>query len=455
MNDRTRSLIEKDKKHLWHPFTQMRSWIDGEPLVIESGDGAELVDTEGNRYLDGVSSLWTNVHGHRRPEIDEAIRAQLDRVAHSTMLGLTHPLAIELAEKLVAIVPSSLTRVFYSDDGSTAAEVALKMAYQYWQHKGQKSRTKFLVFQGAYHGDTIGSVSLGAIDQFHRIFRPLLFHTLVTPAPYCYRCPMGHLSFPSCRIKCLDRAEDLLKSHRMEIAAVVIEPLVQGASGMITQPPAFMQRLQELCRDFDTLLVVDEVATGFGRTGRMFACEHEGIKPDLMAVAKGLSGGYLPIAATLASDRVFEAFLGDEDEKFFHGHTYTGNPLACAAALASLGIFERDKVIENLKPTIDRLALRLKELKDRFGQVGEVRRRGLMTGIELVENPHTRKPFDPGLLVGKRVCAAARNHGVIIRPLGDVVVLMPPLCITWEQIDRLVDRVACGLDEVLPESGRE
>jgi len=433
----------------------MQSWMDDTGPVIEKGEGCELIDTDGNRYIDGVSSLWTNVHGHCRAEINDAIREQLEKIAHTTMLGLTHPGATELAQRLAEITPHGLSRVFFSDDGSTAAEVALKMAYQYWRKKGFFKRTKFLVFEGAYHGDTIGSVSLGAIEEFHRIFRPLLFNTVMAPAPYCYRCPIGSYEFPSCSTRCLERVEALLNTHRGEIAALVIEPVVQGAAGIITQPPAYMQRIQELCRDYDTLLLVDEVATGFGRTGRMFACEHEDIRPDLMSMAKGLSGGYLPIAATITTEEVFQTFLGEENEKFFHGHTYTGNPLACAAALASLDIFINDAVIENLEPRIERLSEGLKKIKNKYDEVGEVRQRGMMAGIELVENAATKKPFASDLLIGKRVARIARNHGVIIRPLGDVVVLMPPLSISEEQLDTLCSAVQKSIGQALDEIRRK
>ncbi len=339
---RTAELIEADRRYVWHPFTQQQSW-GGEsdpPLIIERAENTNLYDAEGNAYIDGVSSLWCNVHGHHHPAIDEAIREQLDRVAHSTMLGLSHPPAIELAQKLIAVAPDGLQRVFYSDSGSTAVEIALKMAFQWWAQRGETGRTRFICLQNAYHGDTIGSVSVGGIDLFHSLYRPLLFDTLAARAGDS------------------EQLDALLSEHRGEVAAVIVEPLVQGAAGMLMQPPGYLRRVRELCDEHDVLLICDEVATGFGRTGTMFACEHEQVSPDLMCVAKGLTGGYLPLAATLTTERIYEGFLGRADEyrTFFHGHTFTGNPLACAAAIATLEIFERDRTLERLGPKIDLLS---------------------------------------------------------------------------------------------------
>ena len=327
-----------DQEHLWHPFTQQQGWSEEEPLMIECGEGSYLFDTDGRRYLDGTSSLWCNVHGHRQPEIDDAVRAQLDRIAHTTMLGLSHPGAAELAARLVDLAPAGLSRVFYSDSGSTAAEIALKMAFQYQQQRGgeHSRRTSFVRLREAYHGDTIGSVSVGGIDLFHSTYRPLLFDT--------------HAAEPG------DAAdmERVLAAHGAEIAAVIMEPLVQGAAGMLLQPPGYLRAVRELCDRFGVLLICDEVATGFGRTGTMFACEQEDVAPDLLCLAKGLTGGYLPLAATLATEAVYEGFLGapEQQRTFFHGHTYTGNPLACAAALANLDVFESERTIERLQPKI-------------------------------------------------------------------------------------------------------
>src|SRR5262245_26250561 len=406
-----------DHQHIWHPFTQQRDWVAEEPLMIEGADGVELIDAEGRRYLDGVSSLWCNVHGHRHPEIDQAVRDQLDRVAHSTMLGLTHPGAAELAARLVEIAPPGLSRVFYSDSGSTATEIALKMAFQYQQQRGGQHtrRTSFVHLRDAYHGDTIGSVSVGGIDLFHATYRPLLFDAhAVEPGD------------PS-------DLERTLAAHEEEIAAVIVEPLVQGAAGILIHPPGYLRAVRELCDRFGVLLIWDEGATGFGRTGTMFACEQEGISPDLLCIAKGLTGGYLPLAATLTTERIYEGFLGaPEDQRtFFHGHTYTGNPLACAAGLATLRVFDQERTLERLQPKIAALAEALAEEVAPLPCVAEIRQRGFMVGIELQGFPLEAR-------IGHEVTLAARARGAIIRPLGDTIVLMPPLAIEPGQLRRLV-----------------
>ena len=358
-------------------------------MIIDRGEGAELIDTEGRRYLDGVGSLWCNVHGHRHPSIDAAIRVQLDKIAHTTLLGLTHPSAILLARRLSEIAPEGLTRVFFSDDGATAVEVALKMAFQYWRQKAEPEPTRdtFVSLGGAYHGDTIGDVSLGGVDRFHALFRPLLFPSLRAPIPYCYRCPLG-LERPGCAMACLDEVDHLLAAHPGKIAGVVIEPIVQGAAGIVTHPEGYLRGLRDLTRKHGTLLIADEVAVGFGRTGRMFASEHEGVTPDLLCLAKGLTGGYLPLAATLATEEVYAAFhaTAAEGKAFQHGHTYGGNPLGAAAALASLDVFEAERTLERMEPK----AALLERWLERFAampHVGDVRQRGLMAGIELVADP--------------------------------------------------------------------
>jgi len=420
------ALREADREYVWHPFTQQRGWSSEDAPIIERADGTELIDTEGRRYIDGVSSLWCTVHGHRHPHIDAAVKSQLDRVAHSTMLGLTHPPAIELAERLVGVAPAGLSRVFYSDSGSTATEIALKMAFQYWRQVGEE-RTTFVCLRDAYHGDTIGSVSAGGIDLFHSLYRPLLFPTV--------KAEPGDL----------EEMERLLAEHAGEVAAVVMEPLVQGAAGMLVHPEGYLRGVRELCDRHDVLLIVDEVATGFGRTGRMFACEHEDVAPDILCMAKGITGGYLPLAATLTSERVYDGFLGEFEElrTFFHGHTYTGNPLACAAALASLDVFEEERTIDALQGKIELLGHLLEPLAARPA-VAAVRRRGFMTGIELREQP-------PELRMGHRVTLEARRRGAIVRPLGDVVVLMPPLSISEADLTRLVEITAAALDAATAE----
>jgi adenosylmethionine-8-amino-7-oxononanoate transaminase len=449
-SDRTESLRRRDKASIWHPFTQMADWEKDDPLVIERGEGNYLYDTDGNRYFDGVSSLWVNLFGHRRKEIDDAVRAQLSLLAHSTFLGLSHPPAIELAETLLAVAPPGLSRVFYSDNGSTAMEIAIKMAFQYWQQKenGGKRKT-FLTLSEAYHGDTIGSVSIGGIDLFHKIFRPLLFATRRIPAPHCYRCPYG-LSRQGCGLHCAGRMEEEVRAGADSLAAVIVEPLVQGAAGMLMMPEGYLGRLRAVTRECGILLVCDEVATGFCRTGTMFACDQEKVAPDILAAAKGLTGGYLPLAATLATEEIYRAFLGryEEYRTFFHGHSYTANPLGCAAALATLSIIEREDVPARVSALSGVMERSLRKLA-RHPCVGDIRQKGLMAGIEIVEDRTTKGRFPPERKTGQRIVRKARERGVILRPLGDIIVLMPPLSSTRSEVEGLVEAAAGAVGEVL------
>ena len=437
------TLVRWDREHLWHPFTQMQGFVREEVLIVDRGEGAYLYDLRGRRYLDGVSSLWCNVHGHRRPELDQALAAQATKVAHSTLLGLSHPPAILLARRLAELAPPGLTRVFYSDDGSTAVEAALKMAYQYWQLKDRPEKRRFLKLKEGYHGDTLGAVSVGGIDLFHETYRPLLFDTLTAPNPYCYRC--SHQE--SCQEQCLNDLIRLVAAHHQELAAVILEPVMQGAAGMIPQPPGYMAQVREVTSQHDVLLIADEVATGFGRTGTMFACEHDGMSPDLMCLSKGITGGYLPLAATLTTEEIYEAFLGEfhEFKTFFHGHTYSGNPLAAAVSLASLDIFEQDRVLENLAPKIALLGERLLQLAA-HPHVGDVRQRGFMVGIELVADKSTGEAFPVARRTGHRVILEARKLGAILRPLGDVLILMPPLSITPVELEDLLNITGEAVD---------
>jgi adenosylmethionine-8-amino-7-oxononanoate aminotransferase len=441
--EQRRELESDDKEYVWHPFTQMRGYLKEKPLIIGEGEGCIVIDIEGNRYIDGVSSLWTNVHGHRKEKLDRAAKEQLDKIAHSTLLGLSNIPAIKLAKKLIDIAPSGLTKVFYSDNGSTANEIALKMAFQYHQQapSGNRNKKKFIRLSNAYHGDTIGSVSIGGIDLFHSMYKDLLFPSFRVEAPYCYRCTFGK-SYPSCDLHCLTPLEDTMKDHNREIAALVIEPMVQGAGGILIQPPGYLKRVRELCTRYKIFMIADEVAVGFGKTGKMFACEHEKVVPDIMALAKGISGGYLPLAATLVTEEIYEGFLGEFEEfkTFFHGHTFTGNPLACAVAIANLEVFEEEHTIDNLQEKIAHLRKKLNPFAA-LKNVGEVRQCGFMVGIELVEDKKTKHLYSPEKRIGHRVIMEARKRGVIIRPLGDVVVLMPPLCISKEEINRLCDVV--------------
>ncbi len=446
-----RTLIASDHKHVWHPFTPMQEWIDQPCLIVAEGEGAYLIDVEGNRYLDGISSLWVNVHGHRRREIDEAIRDQLGRIAHSTLLGTASLPSILLAERIIRLAPEGLSRVFYSDNGSTAVEVALKIAFQYWQQQeddAKRAKKRFVSFHNAYHGDTLGAVSVGGIDLFHGKYGPLLFPALKVHYPDCYRCHLGR-TFPECALACLGELEQLMDREAHTLAGLIIEPLVQGAAGMITAPRGHLKAVETLCRKHDVLLIADEVAVGWGRTGTLFAVDQEDVTPDLMALAKGLTGGYLPLAATLTTEKIYEAFLGayEEEKTFFHGHSYTGNPLAAQAALASLDIFEKEGTLERLQPKIAHLARGLERFWE-LEHVGDVRQRGLMVGIEIVENAGTKRSYAPGRRIGMRVALEARRHGVLLRPLGDVMVLMPPFVITLDEIDKLLDVTYTCIDSV-------
>lgn len=426
-----------DKAYVWHPFTQMQQYCKEDPPLIVRGEGGYLFDTKGRKYLDGVSSLWANVHGHCRPEINEAIQKQMEKVSHSTLLGLGNVPSTLLAKKLVEITPAGLNKVFYSDAGATAVEIALKIAFQYWyQVDGgkYKEKQKFVYLDGSYHGDTLGAVSVGGMELFHSLYKPLLFQGYKVPSTYCYRCSLG-MEKNSCGMLCLESLEEVLASKGKEIASLIIEPLVQGANGMVISPRGFLKRVRELCSKYGVLMIADEVAVGFGRTGNMFACEEEGVFPDILCLAKGITGGYLPLAATLTTDEIFEAFLGAHEEQklFYHGHTYTGNPLACAAALANLDLFEKDQVIDGLQPKIELLAKKLTGFYQ-LPWVGEIRHKGMMVGIELVQNRDTKELFPFALDIGHRITLEARKRGLITRPLGNVIVLMPILSMSQEEL---------------------
>jgi len=432
--EKNSTLEQTDKQYLWHPFTQMKDWLENDQLIIERGDRVYLYDTEGNKYIDGVSSLWVNVHGHCHQKLNQAIKKQLEKISHTTLLGLGNTPSIELAKKLVEITPKGLDKVFYSDSGSTAVEIALKIAFQYWQQTsppsplhemergaetakggrgGVRFKTKFITLANAYHGDTIGSVSVGGIDLFHKIYKPLLFKSI--------------------KVKPNAKAiETAMKKHHQEVAAIIMEPLIQGAAGMLLLPKDLLKKVRQLCNKYNILMIVDEVATGFGRTGQMFACEHEKVSPDIMCLAKGITGGYLPLAATLTTPKIYNAFLGKHEElkTFFHGHTYTGNPLACAAALANLEIFQKEKTLKKLQPKIKLLQKELQKFT-KLKNVKEIRQLGFIIGIELKGYPANER-------TGHKVILEARKRGAILRPLGDVIVLMPPLSISEKELKKLL-----------------
>jgi len=404
---------------------------------------------KGRRYLDGVASLWCNVHGHRKPALDDALAAQAGKIAHSTMLGMANVPAIELGIELAAIAPRGLNRVFYSDSGAEAVEVALRMAAQYWRLVGAPGRTRFIALTESYHGDTLGSVSLGYSEMFHRYVRPLLFDTLKIDPPHLFR--FGEkMDESAATAAALAAARQVIERHRDDLAAVVIEPMMQGAAGMWDHSAEFLRGIAEMARAAGALIIFDEVAVGFGRTGRMFACEHAGVAPDLMCLGKGITGGYLPLAATLATEEIFSAFLGEPDEyrAFYYGHTYTGNPLAAAVAQANLKIFRDERVIERIQPTIARMADGLARSFGGHPHVSDIRRLGLMVGIEVMEDPARANRYDPKLLLGARIARAARDYEVAIRPLGDVVILMPPLSITDSELDLLIDATRAAIDKI-------
>lgn len=444
-------LAQWDKDYVWHPFTQMQQWNAADPLIIERGEGSYLIDVLGNRYLDGISSLWVTVHGHAHPVLTEAIKTQAERIAHSTLLGLANVPAIQLAKKLVEITPAGLNKVFYSDAGATSVEIALKMAFQYWQQQSDpraRRKKKFISLGEAYHGDTVGAVSLGGIDLFHATYRDLLFEGYKVPAPYCYRCPLGQ-ERGRCDLACAQAVEDILVEHHEGIAALIIEPLVQGAAGMITAPEGYLRKVRELCTEYNILLIADEVAVGFGRTGTLFACEQEGVSPDIMCLAKGLTGGYLPLAATLTTDIIYEGFLGPyrEGRTFFHGHTFTGNPVACAVALANIEVIEETRLI----PRVQYLARQLNgylEALNVLRHVGDVRQKGLMVGIELVRDKETKEPYPWEENIGQQVILEARRRGLIIRPLGNVIVLMPILGTSEPELAEIVSITQRAIETV-------
>jgi adenosylmethionine---8-amino-7-oxononanoate aminotransferase len=451
-----------DRDYVWHPFTQMRDWNapSHTPVVIVEGRGAVLKADDGREYLDGNSSIWTNLHGHRQPEIDQAIRDQLDRIAHSSFLGLTNDVAVRLARELIKVTGLHDTKIFFSDDGSTAMEAALKMVFQARIQRGEKARTTFVSPAGGYHGDTVGAMSAGHSPVFHAVYQPLLFKTREVMSPACYRCPHNRAepvrgadarASRQCQWECLGELTSALDDLGETASAFVLEPRVQGAAGMTMHPHGYLEKAAEACRERGVWLVLDEVMTGFGRTGAMFAFQHENVVPDVLALAKGLTGGYLPVAATLASREIFDAFLGDfgELKTFFHGHSYTGNALGCAAALANLKIFEKENTLQNNSVLEQALAKNALKFWD-HPNVGDVRREGLICAIEIVRDFKTRRPFPFTERIGHRVCEAARAHGLLTRPVGDVLVLMPPYCVTENQIAQMLEALWLGLNEVLP-----
>lgn len=469
----TRELQNLDRQYVWHPFTHMKLWLADDPLVITHGEGVYLYDSDGRKYFDGTGSLWCNVHGHRVPEIDAAIRAQLGKIAHSTLLGLANEPSVILAERLINIAPPGLTKVFYSDSGATATEAAFKMAAQYWWNLGKPEKCEFVGLTEGYHGDTIGGMSVGRTSAFHKPYWPLLFKTHFALAPHraflgaTYMSPeqdggrgtgdMYVAPTESDALICehaLSSLRMILERHAGTIAAICVEPKVMGAAGMIVHPAGYLAGVRKLADEFDVLLIADEVATGFGRTGAMFACDLEEVTPDLMCLGKGITGGYLPLAATLTTQKIFDAFLGEpwEGRTFFHGHTYTGNPLACAAAIASLDLFAENNLLSHVISTAGQVGGELSQLGD-FAAVGDIRQCGFMVGIELVADKKTARPFDPRHRVGAAVCQRMRKHGIFVRPLGDTIVINPPLVSTIDDWRAVIDALKIELTLLKPEAG--
>ncbi|WP_404354907.1 adenosylmethionine--8-amino-7-oxononanoate transaminase [Cytobacillus firmus] len=440
------NLLESSMKHLWLPFTQMTDY-ERDPLIIESGEGIILKDMNGKEYLDGYSSLWLNVHGHRKKELNEAIMEQLDLIAHSTLLGAANVPAIRLAEKLIEITPENLQRVFYSDSGATSVEIAIKMAYQYWQNKGKQKKKKFVTLTNNYHGDTIGAISIGNVDLFHRVYGSLMFQTLKAPFPLQYRSPYSGEA--EVKDRALTELRAIFREHHEEIAAITLEPLIQGAGGMNVMPGGYLKGVEELCREFNILLIADEVATGFGRTGKMFAVEHEGVQPDIMTVAKGITGGYLPLAATLTTEEIYREFYGEYEEmkSFFHGHSYTGNQLGCAVALANLKIYEKENLAEQAAKKAEVIQSEFAALKS-LKHIGDIRQVGMMCGIELVQDKETGKPFPWESRMGYHSTLEMRKRGMLTRPLGDVIVFMPPLASADDQIRKMIQIMSDSIEAV-------
>ncbi|MHB8124970.1 MAG: adenosylmethionine--8-amino-7-oxononanoate transaminase [Desulfitobacteriaceae bacterium] len=434
-------LKQWDKDYVWHPFTQMQMWQANDPLIIERGEGSYLIDVLGNRYLDGISSLWVTVHGHAHPVLTQAIKDQVDKIAHTTLLGLANVPSIHLAKKLVELTPPGLNKVFYSDAGATSVEIALKIAFQYWQQQPdpqKQQKKKFISLEEAYHGDTVGAVSVGGMDLFHATYRDLLFEGYRVPTPYCYRCSLGR-ERDQCNLACVQVVENIMAEHHQEIAGMILEPLVQGAAGMIMAPEGYLRKIRELCTKYNILMIADEVAVGFGRTGSLFACEQEGVSPDIMCIAKGLTGGYLPVAVTLTTETIFQSFMGEirDGKTFYHGHTFTGNPVGCAVALANIEVIEQTELIKHVQHLAQILNGKLEQFKA-LSHVGDIRQKGLMVGIELVKDKLTKEPYTLEENIGHQVILEARRHGLIIRPLGNVIVLMPILAMSEEELSQVV-----------------
>lgn len=448
---RRQELLRKDRSYVWHPFTQMKEYAQRDPVLIERAEGVYLYDAEGRRYYDTVSSWWCNLHGHGHPRLKAAIAEQLEQFDHVMFSGLTHAPGIELAEKLVHISPKGLNKVFYSDNGSTAVEVAIKMSFQYWQQMSRVSKTKFVYLEGSYHGDTLGAVSVGGVPLYHSLFKPLLFHAHCMPAPDIRTTRLsGPEGEQSVAEAALAAVRELFERESHTLAGMIVEPMLMGAGGMIMMPAVYLQGLRELCTAYDVHLIADEVATGFGRTGRMFACEHAGVSPDIMCLSKGLTAGIMPLAATLCRDGIYAAFYDDyaAQKTFFHGHSFTGNPVACAVALASLRLFEEEHTLERAQDTIVALDEAMRGIAD-LPHVANTRQIGLVAAFDLYEDAERRKPYPSEQRIGARMYEAGFEEGLILRPLGDTLYFWLPLCATPDDVRNIAERTTRVLHRVL------
>lgn len=431
--------LEKDLRYIWHPYTQMKDCKNLAPILIEKARGIKLYDSKGNFYYDTISSWWCNVHGHNHPRIKKAIKKQLDSLEHILFAGFTHKPAILLAEKLVSISPHGLAKVFFSDDGSTAVETALKMSFQYWQNVGKKNKTKFVALDCGYHGDTLGAMSVSGVDLFNEVFKPLFFKSFKVPSPYCYRCPMGKQR-NYCNLDCVVPLETIMRNKNDEIAGIILEPLVMAAAGMIVYPKEYLKRAAEIAKRYSVHLILDEVATGFGRTGKMFACDYVNIQPDFMCLSKGITSGYLPLGATLTTDTIYDAFYANYEERktFYHGHTYTANPIACCVALASLRIFEKEDPLEGVRELSLLFRQGLEKFRD-LAMVGDVRYIGMIGAIELVKDKKRKEAFGFKERIGLEIYKQGLKKNLILRPLGNIIYLFPPLSIRKKELKYILD----------------
>ena len=444
------TIEERDLRHIWHPCAQMKDYEQLPPMVIDRAKGAWLYDVYGKAYLDIVSSWWANLLGHTNEKINARIAAQLDRLEHVIFANFSHRPAIELAERLATLVPEGLTKFHFNDNGSSAVEAALKMAFQYCQQTGRTGKTRFMCLSEGYHGETIGALSVGSMDLFAEMYKPMMMDNIHIEAPDCYRCPYGETR-DTCTCACFEHAERAFAAHGHETAAMIVEPLLQGSAGMRIYPEEYLRKLRALCDAHDVLLIADEIATGFGRTGRLFACERAGITPDLMCLSKGLTGGYMPMSITVVKEKIYDAFYADwsEGKAFMHSHTYAGNPLGCSAALAVLDILDEENILERAEETASWLSARMAETFGAHPNVGEIRHIGLIHAVELVEDRAAKRPFDGGRRLGYAIYRRALRHGLLLRPLGDVLYFNPPLNIGRDDLDTAIARMKASMDEVL------